>query len=162
MCKVLILIPIGTFVLLRHAIRTSSKICMHLLSTCRCAWHVLCSIGESAVAVLHGTRMKGAWAKTVQNKMHPVGFEPTSTNTFELESNPLDRSGKNAHPTSANKPLSNNITNSILQHTILYVFKGPTEIQITGIRTRCDNHLHYRTFVYLRVALIKNAIKHAR
>ena len=28
--------------------------------------------------------------------MHPVGFEPTSTNTFELESNPLDRSGTDA------------------------------------------------------------------
>ena len=28
--------------------------------------------------------------------MHSVGFEPTRTNTFELESNPLDRSGKNA------------------------------------------------------------------
>ena len=28
--------------------------------------------------------------------MHSVGFEPTSTNTFELESNPLDRSGMNA------------------------------------------------------------------
>ena len=36
--------------------------------------------------------------------MHPVGFEPTSTNTFELESNPLDRSGKNAHPTSEINP----------------------------------------------------------
>ena len=31
--------------------------------------------------------------------MHSVGFEPTSTNTFELESNPLDRSGKNAEIT---------------------------------------------------------------
>ncbi|KAL3793300.1 hypothetical protein HJC23_003810 [Cyclotella cryptica] len=30
-------------------------------------------------------------------KMHPVGFEPTSTNTFELESNPLDRSGTDAN-----------------------------------------------------------------
>jgi hypothetical protein len=29
-------------------------------------------------------------------KLHPVGFEPTSTNTFELESNPLDRSGTDA------------------------------------------------------------------
>ena len=28
--------------------------------------------------------------------LHSVGFEPTSTNTFELESNPLDRSGTNA------------------------------------------------------------------
>ena len=28
--------------------------------------------------------------------LHSVGFEPTSTNTFELESNPLDRSGMNA------------------------------------------------------------------
>ena len=25
-----------------------------------------------------------------------MGFEPTRTNTFELESNPLDRSGTNA------------------------------------------------------------------
>ena len=32
--------------------------------------------------------------------MHPVGFEPTSTNTFELESNPLDRSGTDAVVTS--------------------------------------------------------------
>lgn len=29
--------------------------------------------------------------------MHSVGFEPTSTNTLELESSPLDRSGKNAY-----------------------------------------------------------------
>ena len=29
--------------------------------------------------------------------LHSVGFEPTSTNTFELESNPLDRSGMNAY-----------------------------------------------------------------
>jgi hypothetical protein len=28
--------------------------------------------------------------------LHSVGFEPTSTNTLELESSPLDRSGKNA------------------------------------------------------------------
>ncbi len=36
--------------------------------------------------------------KCPRNKtlMHPVGFEPTSTNTFELESNPLDRSGTDA------------------------------------------------------------------
>ena len=33
-----------------------------------------------------------------QNKnLHSVGFEPTSTNTLELESSPLDRSGTNAH-----------------------------------------------------------------
>ena len=32
----------------------------------------------------------------VHTILHSVGFEPTSTNTFELESNPLDRSGKNA------------------------------------------------------------------
>ncbi len=35
--------------------------------------------------------------------MHPVGFEPTSTNTFELESNPLDRSGTDAVDTSMQK-----------------------------------------------------------
>ena len=28
--------------------------------------------------------------------MHSMGFEPTSTNTLELESSPLDRSGTNA------------------------------------------------------------------
>ena len=32
----------------------------------------------------------------MDDAVHSVGFEPTSTNTFELESNPLDRSGKNA------------------------------------------------------------------
>ena len=32
----------------------------------------------------------------VSKSLHSVGFEPTSTNTFELESNPLDRSGTNA------------------------------------------------------------------
>ena len=31
-----------------------------------------------------------------QKAMHSVGFEPTRTNTFELESNPLDRSGTDA------------------------------------------------------------------
>ena len=32
----------------------------------------------------------------MDDAVHSVGFEPTSTNTFELESNPLDRSGTNA------------------------------------------------------------------
>ena len=31
-----------------------------------------------------------------ENIMHSVGLEPTSTNTLELESSPLDRSGTNA------------------------------------------------------------------
>ena len=35
-------------------------------------------------------------AKKPRIFLHSVGFEPTSTNTFELESNPLDRSGMNA------------------------------------------------------------------
>ena len=33
----------------------------------------------------------------MDDAVHSVGFEPTSTNTLELESSPLDRSGKNAH-----------------------------------------------------------------
>ena len=32
----------------------------------------------------------------IQKLMHSVGFEPTHTNIFELESNPLDRAGMNA------------------------------------------------------------------
>ena len=36
--------------------------------------------------------------KVKRQGVHPVGFEPTSTNTFELESNPLDRSGTDAIP----------------------------------------------------------------
>ena len=35
-------------------------------------------------------------AEVYRSALHSVGFEPTSTNTFELESNPLDRSGTNA------------------------------------------------------------------
>jgi hypothetical protein len=31
-----------------------------------------------------------------EKSMHSVGLEPTSTNTLELESSPLDRSGTNA------------------------------------------------------------------
>ena len=53
-----------------------------------------------------GSSAASAWDKnersihqSAKQNLHPVGFEPTSTNTFELESNPLDRSGKNAYPT---------------------------------------------------------------
>ena len=31
-----------------------------------------------------------------KKRMHSVGFEPTSTNTMQLECTPLDRSGMNA------------------------------------------------------------------
>ena len=56
-------------------------------------------IGVSGIAV---SEKKGFLKRHVTKKLHvskslhSVGFEPTSTNTFELESNPLDRSGKNA------------------------------------------------------------------
>lgn len=32
----------------------------------------------------------------IVKRLHSVGLEPTSTNTLELESSPLDRSGTNA------------------------------------------------------------------
>ena len=41
-------------------------------------------------------RIKSKQNNKMLRIVHSVGFEPTSTNTFELESNPLDRSGKNA------------------------------------------------------------------
>ena len=50
-----------------------------------------------------GSSAASAWDKnersihqSAKQNLHPVGFEPTSTNTFELESNSLDRSDKNA------------------------------------------------------------------
>ena len=42
------------------------------------------------VHLLYTTQANG------ENSMHSVGFEPTSTNTMQLECTPLDRSGTNA------------------------------------------------------------------
>ena len=57
--------------------------------------------------------------------MHSVGFEPTSTNTFELESNPLDRSGTNAGVFS----------------------KLPTIYTHTHIHHTDTTHIHYSLFI---------------
>ena len=49
--------------------------------------------------ILLGIKLPGKERKSMglDLDVHPVGFEPTSTNTFELESNPLDRSGTDAN-----------------------------------------------------------------
>ena len=61
---------------------------------------------EKEMAKRQGGKQEWKWGKCEEGKrlfVHSVGFEPTSTNTFELESNPLDRSGTNADtpPTSS-------------------------------------------------------------
>ena len=67
--------------------------------------------------------------------MHEVGFEPTSANTSDLKSDPLDQLGH-----SCLTKMSYFLSNSGL-------------LGLTGIRTQvcrfkvcCDNHLHYKTF----------------
>ena len=55
---------------------------------------------ENPSAITNGYNTKSLFSVkdiTSRRYVHSVGFEPTSTNTFELESNPLDRSGTNAY-----------------------------------------------------------------
>ena len=60
-------------------------------------FHATCiSIGQS-MRVATAKRLETCFRSS--KKLHSVGFEPTHTNIFELESNPLDRSGMNAKET---------------------------------------------------------------
>jgi hypothetical protein len=55
--------------------------------------------------------------------MHSMGFEPTSTNTVELESTALDRSATNAsHASLQNKQFTNSLVlNKQVTGTIVYI-----------------------------------------
>eukprot|EP00980_Cylindrotheca_fusiformis_P002997 scaffold692_cov118-Cylindrotheca_fusiformis.AAC.19 len=59
-----------------------------------------CRTLEDIVAIM----VLGAEFLQKAKRMHSVGFEPTHTNIFELESNPLDRSGMNATDTYTTPP----------------------------------------------------------
>ena len=70
------------------------------------ASHSWCEVMFYLVAVATGVNSPGYTSRTPSpqhpmrpsgcKSLHAMGFEPTSTNTLELESSPLDRSGTNA------------------------------------------------------------------
>jgi hypothetical protein len=62
---------------------------------------VLVYFGSDRICISRAKGQREIKGMTMRNSksiivLHSVEFEPTSTNTLELESSPLDRSGKNA------------------------------------------------------------------
>jgi hypothetical protein len=71
--------------------RTTSKAMTEV-----CFNNINCSKNITISRLAYSTSFERTPIVQQSKRMHPVGFEPTSTNTFELESNPLDRSGTDA------------------------------------------------------------------